>query len=217
MRRPLLLLLLTALAGVVAAPAAQAQTGVDPKDVGGLYLGRAHAGNALSVVTRQSFIYGLCRPRPGEDAGCEFPLQLRRLSSCERNPLEDGGAPREPASHRSVVRGAIVATYPGQAAVEISTGTETIQVFTTPRTSVRRIVDSLRPVAGPWRLDRDLPRPVLPTAVLRSVADVRSARRRTGSVAATARRLRLTRAEVTDRLGLGRRLAALGGARGTRC
>jgi hypothetical protein len=212
----LLALGLAALAGAGPA-AAQNGTGVDPKDVGGLYVGFAHRNNALTVVTRQSFIYGECRPREGEDAGCVFPLQLRRLSSCERNPLEDGGSPRVPARRRSLVRGAIVATYPEQDAVEVTTGTDTILIFSALQASPKRIVEALRPVAGPWRLDRDLPRPVLPTSVLRAVADVRSAHRRTGSVAATARRLRMSRAEVTDRLGLGRRLDALGRVRGTRC
>ena len=211
------LLLALALASVATPALAGTPNGVDPKDVGGLYLGGSFGGDELTAVTRQSFVYGECAPRPGTDQGCDFPLQLRRVSTCDRNPLELEGAPRVPASRRYLTRGAIVAAYPGDGSVEISTGSETILVYAPGRLSPRRVVAALRPVAGPWRLDRDLPRPVLPSSVLRQIAAARSAHDRLGSVSRAARRLRMTRAEVSDRLALGRRLDALGRVRATRC
>ncbi len=215
MRRVLLLTLVLAFVAVPAV--AQSPNGLDPDDVGGLYLGGSFDGDALTSVTRQSFVYGECVPRRGVDQGCEFPLQLRRVSACERNPLELDGEARAPASRRYLARGAIVASYPGGGPVEISTGVETLLVYSTGRLSPRRVVAALRPVAGPWRLDRDLPRPVLPSSVVRDVEEARSAHERAGSVSRAARRLRLTRAQLSDRLGLGRRIDALGRVRTARC
>jgi hypothetical protein len=102
-----------------------------------------------------------------------------------------------------------VVAYRDGGAVEVHTGDEVLLLHSRLRVRPRTLVAALRPVAGPWRLDRDLARPALPDPVVSELERTHALHERTGRLAATARKLGVSTAVARDRLGLLRRLDAL--------
>lgn len=156
-----------------------------------------------------TFIYDDCLDPAG---GCGAPLQVQVSSICGRHPLRYSG-PGTIATDRYISRGALVASYATSGGTDIHTGGVTVTVFDRPdgehdRALVRRVIRALRPVRGPARRGRPLPRPVFARAMLRELRKIESAVRRHGPAEAR-RRLRLSRSGLKDRLRLARTIRRL--------
>jgi hypothetical protein len=157
------------------------------------YLGDSFSGEKLNKVTPPykiigsrtvipyNFIYGDCEPGP--DAGCSPPFELQNYSICDENPLAHSNAPGLVLE----VRGALFHN------TDLYTGSTTVRIFGLRPSEAAR---ALRPVSGPPSLERNLPPPAFPRAMLR--------------------KLRFDR-RFKDRRALRRLIARLPSVRPTRC
>lgn len=170
----------------------------------GLLLGAAEVRGRNAL-----FVYDDCGRFDPAECG-DFVLVNNRDLCRGGRLLPDAGLPRNPLS---IFRGALLAVG-GDDEIgysDLYTGRSRIVADTASgKPASGDILKSLQRVDGKTAAGAPMPAASLPPSYWRTLTRVTAARRKYGSTAAAARRLRLSRAEVRRRLAAARRLAQLG-------
>ena len=142
-------------------------------------------------------------------------VEVEVESVCQTSPLffspEFAEEKRLPAIRTR--RGALVLRL-RSGFIEVYTGSVVIDISGNAR-DMTRAIDALRPLKGP--APRKLRPPEFSRDVVRTLRETRRVHRQLGSIAAVARRLRISRTEVRLRLKLVRVLRRFGPLRSARC
>ncbi|MDQ5808603.1 MAG: hypothetical protein M3320_08010, partial [Actinomycetota bacterium] len=147
-----------------------------------LYPGRAFEGLRLSDAEDAFVQLGECElPDPRQCP--EEEIQLQAFTVCRRHPAKYD----IPLRRLFRLRGALVLQYDRASFDLVSGGTVTAIYGVASRSRLQRLVAALRPVRGPERLDRPLPRARLPRKAWRALRA--SARVRRGSIIAGRREM----------------------------
>jgi hypothetical protein len=158
------------------------------------WLGPYFAGLRLTYTgpTATTFAYGDCELPEGE-GGCSLPAQVQNSSTCDRNPLAIDRVPYRVF----LVRGGAVAVEYERTGIDVSTGSQTVTLYTEfelMSAALRDFRQRSEPAPQP------LAPPVYPPAALRELKRVTVAKERYGGIEATARAIGLPPAEVQVRL-----------------
>lgn len=175
------------------------------------YLGKKFGALLLSNAEKDIFLYWDCSKDRSKD--CPPGLEIQVESVCNRPSLTLASN----AKRHYKTRGAL-AVYKGyEGGTRVYTGRVVVSIFPGNQAQTKKAIKALRRVNGRNRRDRRLPPPMLPSTVLKKLKETTDAYKKSGSIDAVRKQLKITRSAVRNRLRLARKLRSFGHLRRSNC